>query len=114
MILMIRKKEKELPSFEEVFTIVKGTEIELPVLLAAWLSLRIGEVIGLQFRDIDKETRRISIRRTVIRTDEGLKVREGCKTEKSQRQLELPNYIFDMIMVILLAIVFKILLLKRK
>ena len=96
----LRKKEKELPSFEEVFTIVKGTEIELPVLLAAWLSLRIGEVIGLQFRDVDTETRRISIRRTVIRTDEGLKVREGCKTEKSQRQLELPGYIFDMIMAI--------------
>ena len=79
----LKKKEKELPSFEEVFTIVKGTEIELPVLLAAWLSLRIGEVIGLQFRDVDTDTHTISIRRTVIRTDEGLKVREGCKTEKS-------------------------------
>ena len=96
----LRKKEKELPPFEEVFNIVKGTEIELPVLLAAWLSLRIGEVIGLQFRDINTDTHRVSIRRTVIRTDEGLKVREGCKTEKSQRQLELPNYIYDMIMAI--------------
>lgn len=73
----LRKKEKELPPFEEVFTIVKGTEIELPVLLAAWLSLRIGEVIGLQFRDVDTESHVVKIRRTVIRTDEGLKVREG-------------------------------------
>lgn len=96
----LRKKEKELPSFEEVFNIVKGSEIELPVLLAAWLSLRIGEVIGLQFRDVDTVTHMVSVRRTVIRTDEGLKVREGCKTEKSQRQLELPNYIYDMIMAI--------------
>ena len=96
----IRKKEKELPSFEEVFNIVKGSEIELPVLLAAWLSLRIGEVIGLQFRDINPDTHRAKIRRTVIRTDEGLKVREGCKTEKSQRQLELPEYIYNMIMAI--------------
>ena len=38
------------------------------------------------------------IRRTIIKTDEGFKVREGCKTEKSQRQLELPDYIYDMIM----------------
>ncbi|SEH52617.1 Phage integrase family protein [Ruminococcus flavefaciens] len=96
----IRKKEKELPSFEEVFNIVKGSEIELPVLLAAWLSLRIGEVIGLHFRDINPDTHRAKIRRTVIRTDEGLKVREGCKTEKSQRQLELPEYIYNMIMAI--------------
>lgn len=96
----LRKKEKELPSFEELFSIVKGTDVELPVLLAAWLSLRIGEVLGLQFKDVDKNTHKICIRRTVIRTDEGYKVREGCKTEKSQRHLELPNYIYDMIMAI--------------
>lgn len=43
----IVRKEKELPTFETVFNIVKGTVSELPALLAAWLSLRIGEVIGL-------------------------------------------------------------------
>lgn len=96
----LRKKEKELPQFEQIFTIVKGTDIELPVLLAAWLSLRIGEVIGLQFRDVNTTNRTISVRRTIIRTEEGFKVREGCKTEKSQRQLELPDYIYDMIMAI--------------
>lgn len=96
----LRKREKELPSFEEIFNIVKGTEIELPVLLAAWLSLRIGEVVGLQFRDVDNNTHVVNIRRTIVSTDEGQQVREGCKTEKSQRQLELPNYIFDMIMAI--------------
>lgn len=100
MLPKVRKKEKELPSFEKIFSIVKGTEIELPVLLSAWLSLRIGEIIGLQFRDVDTKTHRINVRRTVILTDEGLKVREGCKTEKSQRQLEVPQYIFDMIMAI--------------
>ena len=91
------KNTKELPSFETLFAIVKDTSIELPVLLAAWLSLRIGEVIGLQFRDVDMADHTISIRRTIIRTDDGFKVREGCKTEKSCRQLELPNYILDMI-----------------
>ena len=94
----IKKKEKELPTFEEVFAIVKGTSIELPVLLSAWLSLRIGEVIGLQFRDIDISNHTLSVRRTVIKTDEGFKVREGCKTEKSQRKIDLPDYIYDMIM----------------
>ncbi len=96
----LRKKEKELPSFEEIFAIVKGTDVELPVLLAAWLSLRIGEVIGLQFRDVNPQNHTIKVRRTIIRTKEGFKVREGCKTEKSQRQLELPKYIYDMIMAI--------------
>ena len=94
----LRKNEKELPSFEEIFSVVKGTDVELPVLLAAWLSLRIGEVIGLQFRDVNTLKHTIIVRRTIIRTEEGFKVREGCKTEKSQRQLGLPDYIYNMIM----------------
>lgn len=91
---------KDLPSFETVFSIVKGTESELPVLLAAWLSLRIGEVIGLQFQDVDKENRKIHIRRTIIMTDEGSKVRESCKTEKSTRTIQLPAYILELIQAI--------------
>ena len=92
----LRKNEKELPSFEEIFSVVKGTDVELPVLLAAWLSLRIGEVIGLQFRDVNTLKHTIIVRRTIIRTEEEFKVREGCKTEKSQRQLGLPDYIYRM------------------
>ena len=96
----LRKHVKELPSFETLFAIVKGTSVELPVLLAAWLSLRIGEVIGLQFRDVDVKNRTIRIRRTIIQTEEGLKVRDGCKTENSTRELEIPDYIFGLIQAI--------------
>lgn len=94
------KKEKELPSFETVFGIVKGTEIELPCLLSSWLSLRVGEVVGLQFRDVDKEKKTLKIRRTIIQTVDGQEVREGCKTEKSTRSLNIPDYLFQMIMAI--------------
>ena len=80
-----------------MYPIIKGTSVELPVLLASWLSLRIGEVIGLQYRDIDKDTHTVDLQRTIIRTEEGLKVRDGLKTEKSQRELELPNYIYSLI-----------------
>ena len=93
----VRRKEKELPTFETLFPIIKGTSVELPVLLAAWLSLRIGEVIGLKFKDVDMNKRTVMVRRTIINTEDGAKVREGCKTEKSTRRLELPKYIFDLI-----------------
>lgn len=89
------KKEKELPDFETIFRIVQGTESELPVLLSAWLSLRVGEITGLQFQDID--TDKISIRRTVIMTADGEKVRESCKTDKSARTIQLPSYISELI-----------------
>ena len=93
----IAKKVKELPDFDTIFDIVKGDEIELPVLLASWLSLRIGEVCGLQFRDIDEDKKLLNVRRTVILTENGNKVRESCKTEKSTRTLQLPDYILDLI-----------------
>lgn len=93
----LKKNIKELPSFETLFAIVKGTSVELPVLLAAWLSLRIGEVLGLQFQDVDMKNKTIRIRRTMVMTDEGMKVRDGCKTENSVRELEIPDYIFHLI-----------------
>lgn len=93
----IIKKEKELPTFEEVFNIVKGTNCELPVLLSAWLSLRIGEVIGLQYQDIDEINMKIKIRRTIIFTENGYQVRDHCKTEKSTRTIQLPLYLLNLI-----------------
>ena len=93
----VTKKVKELPEFDIVFDIFKGDEIELPVLLASWLSLRIGEVCGLQFQDVDEEKKVLHVRRTIIMTEKGNKVREGCKTEKSTRTLQLPDYILDLI-----------------
>ena len=96
----LEHQEKQLPDFETVFQIVKGTEIELPCLLSAWLSLRVGEVVGLQFQDVDTEQHTLKIRRTIIMTDDGYEVREGCKTEKSRRSLSIPDYLFQMIQAI--------------
>ena len=93
----IIKKNKELPPFESIFKIVKGTSIELPVLLACWLSLRKSEVLGLKFKDVDLKDKTIRIRRTIVRTQNGFVRREGCKTESSQRTIQLPDYILNLI-----------------
>lgn len=92
-----KNKTKELPSFEQVYAIVRGTDSELPVLLAAWLSLRIGEVIGLQFGDVDSNNLILYVRRTIIYTEDGAKIRDSCKTELSTRDLQLPSYILSLI-----------------
>lgn len=94
----VKKREIILPSFDTVFKIVKGTTIEIPVLLSAWLSLRIGEVVGLKFKDINFQTHVLHVRRTIILTNDGNKIREECKTEKSNRLLQIPDYIFDLIL----------------
>lgn len=91
------QKEKNLPDFPTIFAIFKDDEIELPVLLAAWLSLRIGEVAGLQFKDVNEEQKLLHVRRTVITTKKGNELRDGCKTPESTRLLQLPQYILDLI-----------------
>ncbi|MBR1527867.1 MAG: site-specific integrase [Oscillospiraceae bacterium] len=90
-------KERKLPTADEVYRIVKGTESELPVLLAMWLSLRIGEVAGLQFRDVDTVHHCIYIRREIVKADEGWAEVDHCKTEKSVRSVNLPPHICKLI-----------------
>lgn len=90
-------KERKLPTADEVYRIVKGTESELPVLLAMWLSLRIGEVAGLQFRDVDTVHHCIYIRREIVKVDEGWAEVDHCKTEKSVRSVNLPPHICKLI-----------------
>ena len=94
----LEPKEKNLPDFDTIFNLVHGTEIEIPVLLSVWLSLRIGEVAGIQFRDIDFENHTIKIRRTIVTTEKKKhQVRDRCKTRESTRGLELPEYLLQLI-----------------
>lgn len=90
-------RERRLPSADVIYAIVKGTSSELPVLLAIWLSLRIGEVAGLQFCDIDPVQMRLYVRREIVKVDNGWAEIDHCKTVKSMRYVNLPAYIYALI-----------------
>ena len=90
-------RERKLPTANEVYRIVKGTDSELPVLLAMWLSLRIGEVAGLQFKDVDVLSQCLYIRREIVKADDGWVEIDHCKTEKSVRSVNLPVHIYKLI-----------------
>lgn len=92
-----KDNEVELPPIDEIIKLVKGTKIELPCLLAMWLSLRISEIRGLKFRDISEDGMYISVRRTKVYINGKDVVREQTKTEKSKRTNHLPRYIYNLI-----------------
>ncbi len=50
---------------QHVFEVVKGTKLELPVLVASFYGLRRGEVVGLKWDTIDFERGTITIKHTV-------------------------------------------------
>lgn len=90
-----QKKIKELPKPEEVFNAIKGTEIELPCLLAMWLSLRMSEVRGLRKSDI--QNGKIIIQNSVVTADGKRVEKSATKTYDSTRIEDLPQYISDLI-----------------
>ena len=88
-------KIKKLPTPEQVVQLVRGTDIELPCLLALWLSLRISEVRGLQFGDVKDGV--LTVQRSKLALANKDVVREVNKTYTSTRQLALPPYLLDLI-----------------
>ena len=90
-------KDEYIPSVQSVLNAIIGTEIELPCLLAMWLSLRVSEVRGLQFKDISPDKKTIYIRRAKIEIASKDVIRECNKTVKSTRQNTLPSYLYNLI-----------------
>jgi integrase len=71
----------------------KGTDIYVPTFLAVGLGLRRGEVLGLQWHDIDYDKKLITIQRTLLPLHKGNELFSECKTEKSHRVMAVPDNI---------------------
>lgn len=78
---------------QKMFEALRGTKLELPVLVAAFYGFRRGEVLGLKWDAIDFERGTISIKRTITTTKEDGVYREveqqSAKTKSSLRTLPL-------------------------
>lgn len=81
---------------KRIFEAVKGTNIELPVLLAVFCSLRRGEICGIRFSDVDFEKKIIRIERSKM-VFEGKVHIKTPKTAKSKRIIFVTDYILDLI-----------------
>lgn len=74
----------------KIYTIAYDTEMELPILLAAWLGLRVSEIRGLKCSNIGNG--KIIIENAIVEGDDG-PANKGTKSKASTRILELPEYI---------------------
>lgn len=92
----IRRVMNDLPTSEEIISIVHGTDIELPVLLALWLCLRMSEVRGIKKSSIKGNT--LYIENSIVTVNGKHVEKKVLKTDSSFRCLELPDILRDMIM----------------
>ena len=90
-----QKKIKHLPDVRQVLKAIKGTEIELPCLLAMWCTLRMSEVRGIKKSDI---TGNCLIIHSTIVTVKGQHIEKNTtKTVESTREIRLPKYILNLV-----------------
>ena len=92
----LKDKPIILPTAGEVWKAVKGTEIELPVLLSMWLTLSMSEIRGLtKSKSIHGD--KLSVVETVVQVDGQAVRKTGGKEEKRSRTLSIPPYIQSLI-----------------
>ena len=96
------KKEKEIYTIEEVeklFQLLETAPLKYRTFftLAVYSGFRRGEMLGLEWKDIDWENSVISVRRTSNYTASKGIYTDTTKTKKSQRSLKFPPCVMDML-----------------
>ena len=82
-----------IPTIEElqkIMSIVSGTEMELPYLLAVWIGLRASEIRGITWDCINGDL--LHIRQAVVEGKDGATLK-GTKTYSGNRVIRIPAYI---------------------
>lgn len=92
----VQRKNKILPSPEAVYEAIKGTEVELPCLLAMWLSFSMSEIRGLKcssFRSGYLFVDQVVVDISSIPTE-----KKNAKTDTRIRKQRVPEYIKQLIL----------------
>ena len=87
-----KRKLVRIPTPPDVIRAIKGTDIELPCLLAAWLSLSLSEIRGLT-KSKSVYNGQLYIMETVVRVKRKDIRKEGGKEEERTRVFDIPPYI---------------------
>lgn len=93
------RPDLHIPDVNDVKILLKaaeGTEMEVPILLAAFAPMRRGEIVALHMEDIDGNV--IHVKRAIVEDSDGNLVEKSPKTYNSDRYIPMPQDIIDKIM----------------
>lgn len=93
-----KKRRMNLPSEAEIVQIVeasKGKSLEVPVLLAVGATMRMSEIMALEWRDIDFASGTLHVQRAVVRDKDKNWVTKQTKTAGSNRIVRMPARLQD-------------------
>ena len=93
-----KKPDLYIPTDDEIkklVSAVRGTELEIPVLLGAFCTMRRGEICGLSMDDIDGNI--IHVHHSLVKGSDGKYHLKDPKTESSDRYIDAPKFVIDRI-----------------
>ena len=96
------KREKQVYTLEEteqLFTLLETAPLKYRLFftLLIYSGFRNGEMLGLEWKDIDYQNRIISVHRTSNYTIEKGTYTDTTKTKRSQRSLKFPQFVMDLL-----------------
>lgn len=94
----VKERMVQLPEASEIIDAVHGTEIELPVLLAMWLSFGMSELRGLtKSTSLSKDGKYITIDKVMVVVDGKDVEKQEAKNPLRNRKHRIPEYIKQLI-----------------
>ena len=94
-----RKPNQRQPDDKEIGAIMaafRGSAVELPVLMALWMGMRLSEILGARHEDIDGG--KLHICRAVVLDENNQPVeKDSAKTYAGDRWVSVPGYIAQLI-----------------
>lgn len=75
---------------QNLLEVAQGTDMELPISLAAGLGLRRGEILGLLWSDVNITDKQITINNNLVQTTNG-NINKAPKSASSSRTIDLPD-----------------------
>lgn len=67
------------------------------VVLALGTGMRISEIFGLEWKNIDLDAKKLQVEKTVVTTNSGTLIQESTKTKTSRRTILLPDSVCNML-----------------
>lgn len=86
----------DLAEISELLTVIRGTNLEVPVILGALLGMRRGEVLGLMWSEVDLKNKVIYIRNQLVKTYKGPAF-STPKTKESKRTIPISDNLVEIL-----------------
>lgn len=87
-----KKSEIVIPTEEDVIALlhtVENTDIDVPVHLAALCGLRMSEILGLRWSEVDFDGKKIHIAAAKVKGENGDLILKGTKTVSGDREIKM-------------------------